>query len=305
MYQIKQLPEDFIVKEINELDLAGKGNYFYYKLKKKNWNTLDIIKEISRRLRIPLKDIGFAGNKDKIAITEQVISLKYKKIQDLNIKDVSLEYLGQHDQPLTLGDLRGNCFEITVRGLNDLEFNLPQQIINYFDEQRFGSNNTAVGKSIIKKDFREACVLLNLGVENNDYVGALKSIPPRLLRLYVNAYQSHLWNKTVEMALDSGLKIKEVPLLGFATDLTAYPQIQKIIEELMQKEKVILSDFIIRQIPQLSQEGESRTVFAEVIDFKVLEKGEDELNPGKKKTTVSFSLGKGSYATRVIKEIFS
>lgn len=302
MYKIKQIAGDFIVKEVANIRVKDKGKYAYYKLKKKNWNTLDVIREISKRLKVPNKNIGFAGSKDKKAITEQMISVKNKKIRELGIKDVSLEFVGYGDEPITLGELTGNHFEIVVRNLDDFEFEVPAKIINYFDEQRFGGNNVEVGRSMIKKDFQKTCVLLELEVRNNDYIGALKKIPMRLLRMYVHAYQSYLWNETVKETIKQKIEVEEVPLVGLMTEFD--DDLKEIIENILDQEKLTLNDFIIKQIPQLSLEGDLRKVFVEVKEFKVLDKSDDELNEGKKKVKISFKLGKGSYATLVVKNIW-
>lgn len=306
MYQIKQLPEDFVVKEISNVEIKDKGKFVYFKLMKKDWNTLDAVKEISRRLNISIKDIGFAGSKDKKAVTEQMISIKMvgrERIERIKLKDVSLEFVGYGDEPITLGDLKGNYFEIVIRNLDSYEIKIPKKIVNYFGEQRFGKNNVEVGRNLIKKDFKKACESLELEVTMNNYVGALKKIPKRLLRMYVNAYQSFIWNETVKEVV--GKEIKNVPLVGFGTELEEFPEIREVIEMILENEEIGLKDFIIKQIPELSLEGESREVFVEVGDFKILEKGDDELNDGKKKIRVSFGLPKGSYATRVIEELFT
>jgi tRNA pseudouridine13 synthase len=307
MYQIKQLPEDFVVKEISNVKFLDKGNYLYFRLKKKNWNTLDAAKEISKRLRVPIKNIGFAGSKDKKAVTEQLISVKMRgnrHFDNLKIKDMKLGFMGYGNEPITLGDLEGNYFEIVIRNLDSFDIKTPKKIINYFGEQRFSKNNIEVGKCLIKKDFKKACEILELEVKNNDFIGALKIIPRRLLKMYAHAYQSFIWNETVTEAVGKGIKVEEVPLVGFCTELTEYGEkTREIIENILTKENLILTDFIIKQVPELSLEGNVRKVFIEVKDFKVLEKTKDELNKTKKKIKVSFSLPKGSYATVVIKEI--
>lgn len=339
MHQIKQLPEDFVVKETSNVEVKTEGKYLYFELKKKNWNTLDAVKEISKRLKIPIKNIGFAGSKDKKAITEQVISIKNagkERVKNLQIKDVSLGFLGYGDEPICLGDLEGNYFEIVIRNLDSFKIKIPSKIVNYFDKQRFGRNNIEVGKNLIKKNFKKACEILELEVVRNDYIGALKTIPKRLLRMYVNAYQSYIWNETVKEIIKNKIKINEVPLvgterrkfrskftslvppkehkffpknscplIGFGTELDEFPEIKDIVKNILEKEKINLNDFIIKQIPELSLEGDLRKVFVEVKDFKVLEEREDELNKEKKKIKISFILPKGSYATMVVKEIFA
>src|SRR3989338_4179579 len=124
--KIKELPEDFIVKEVLELKVED-GSYYYYFVTKKNWNTLDVVKEISQRLHV--KDVGYAGLKDRIAVTSQYISVQ-KKI-NFTLKDVKFEYLGTGKQRIFLGSLKGNAFILTLR---DLEKKIApvKEIINYF-----------------------------------------------------------------------------------------------------------------------------------------------------------------------------
>ena len=71
------------------------------------------------------------------------------------------------------------------------------------------------------------------------------------------------------------------------------PNLKNIIDE----EKIAERDFIIRQIPELSSEGDQRAAFVKVNDFKMVKKEKDELNKSKLKLKVKFSLPKGSYAT--------
>ena len=73
----------------------------------------------------------------------------------------------------------------------------------------------------------------------------------------------------------------------------------------MQNEQIEFNDFVIRAIPDLSSEGSERELYAEVKDMKIGELEKDELNKGKKKVKISFSLDKGSYATEVVKALFS
>ena len=325
MYQIKQKPSDFLVKEISSVEVKEQGSYLVFKLKKENYNTLDAVRIVAQKLGVLQKDVGFAGTKDKRAITEQLISVKInhhkkylnkelvkEKLNQIELRNISLEFLGYTFQPITLGDLEGNSFDIVVRNLDNFDFETPTKITNYFGEQRFGGNNIEVGRNIIKKNFKKACELINeskinehLVRKENDYVGAIRLIPKRLLRLYVNAYQSYLWNEIVTEVVNKKIEVDEVPLIGFGTDFPDLnEELMGIVESLLEKEELELTDFIIKQIPNLSLEGNSRKVWVEVKDFKVIEKGDDELNQNKKKIKISFQLQKGSYATVVLKELF-
>ena len=283
--KIKQIPEDFIVKENLKIRIES-GKYFYYKLTKKNWNTLDIIKEISYRLKT--KDIGYAGIKDRNALTTQYISTT-KKI-DFKIKDIEFEYFGTGKERIYLGFLESNEFVITIRDL-DKQLKAPKEMINYFGEQRFSEKNPLIGKLLIKKQFKEACLELNLNIENNDAIKSLRSLGLKELKFYIHAYQSELWNQLAEKS-----KKKIIPIIGFLTEGKDYDIILK-------KEGITTKDFIIRSIPEISSEGSERPRVMEIKNFKSLEFTDDELNSGKKKQIVSFKIPKGSYATIVIKNL--
>lgn len=312
MYKIKQIPEDFVVKEILSLDL-DHGNYSYYLLKKINYSTIKTVEKIAERLRINKKYINFAGNKDKKAVTEQFVSINKGPEKGLQLKDISLEFLGKGKERINLGSLEGNEFIITVRNLTEkdlekFEKNVKnrKKILNYFDEQRFGfnKNNHIVGKLIVKKDFKKACSLIEIDLKGNDFVGALKRINKKVLRLYVHAYQSYLWNETVNQYLNFNEKIiNKIPIIGFSTEMED-EDIKKIIKEIMEKEGINFRDFIIREIPEISSEGGSRDLFVKVKDFKIMDKEGDELNIGKRKIVLKFALPKGCYATIVVRFLF-
>ncbi|MAE42680.1 hypothetical protein CMO93_02825 [Candidatus Woesearchaeota archaeon] len=332
MHKIKQLPEDFIVKEINEIKLGDNGDYSYFLLKKKNYNTLRAIESIVNKLNINEKNIGFSGNKDKNAITEQVISIHKgsKKIENIAIKDIELKYLGNGNEKIYLGNLKGNKFEITIRNLTKKDIgkisNKEILMPNYFGPQRFSKNNHQIGKAIVKKNFKKAINLIletnsdynekikqHLQKKPNDFVVALKMIPFKLLKLYVHAYQSYLFNKALEQYIrDNKLKINDkknnyntkLPIVGFGTEIKNN-NIDKIIKKILKKENIGFRDFIIRQIPELSSEGDERNTFITVKDFKIINQDKDELNNIKEKLIVSFSLPKGCYATVFIDYLFT
>jgi len=320
--KIKQIPEDFIVKEIADIKLDG-GSFAYFKLKKKLWNTIDAVNEIAKILNINFNRLRYAGIKDRQAVTEQFISaenVSENSLEKAKIKDISIEYLGHSDERMHTDLLVGNEFIITIRDI-DNKLKAVEFIPNYFDDQRFGlnSNNHLVGKALLQKNFKKACELMELKVENNDYINALKR-KKAVLKLCFNAYQSYLFNEVLTTYIKKNCAFKEteynlgklafsrnklenftLPLLQFDTELES--NIKEIYQEILSKEEITKRDFIIRQFPDLLQTTQEREAFAEVKDFEVLEFSDDELNKGKKKQIVKFKLPKGSYATIVIKAL--
>lgn len=316
MYKIKQIPEDFYVKELINLKF-NSGNYSYFLLKKRNLTTLEAINTISKRFKINIKNIGYAGNKDKRAITEQYISILNCNLKDIKFNDLGLKFLGYGNERIKLGNNLGNEFLITVRNL-DKKYNGIKFIVNYFDEQRFSKINIKIGKYLLQEKFKEICNLLKLDDENP--IMSLNKFNKKELRFYLHSYQSFIFNKSVAEYLKNKYKYhKKVkyssgsfifvdkkenlkfPLISFDAK---FNKKDKIYLKILKEEKINLEQFIIKKIPWLIEETSYRNVFANVKNFKIVKYEKDELNKGEFKQIISFTLPKGSYATILVKEIF-
>ena len=317
MYVIKDSPEDFIVEEIPDYLIEENGTYAYFWMKKENYTTISAIKQIALRLNIPLKNIGIAGNKDKQAITKQVISIRSipkERVEKLHLKDITLEYIGQGNTPISLGDLVGNKFKIIVRDLlwNKIKNKTLDKIPNYFGEQRFSKNNVEIGKALIQKNFRKAVDFIDqrevrdyIEEQSGDPIGALRMIHLKTRKIYIHAYQSKIWNETVKQYLETNpFKNEKIPIVGFGTTL-GIGDLNSIMKKILMKERITPRDFIIPQMPELSEEGTERNLFMFVSNLHLSNAKPDEKNPQKYKIVTSFSLEKGSYATELIKYLFS
>lgn len=310
-YKLKQIPEDFIVNEKLSLKFDDSGKYSYFIMKKRDYSTFDAIKTVAKHLNIKESMINAAGLKDRVAITTQHISINNGPKKNIDLKDINLEYLGQGKERLAVGGLDGNNFEIVIRNIESL----PKEVKfvpNYFDSQRFGrdGDNHEIGRLIIKKDFEGAVdILVKKNVRKvvefiekskNNYVGALRCIPKKILQIYISAYQSYLWNKTVEGLIqdDEIDNSSELSLPGFNIDIDG---LEESYLPIFREEGIHLRDFIVRQIPEISTDGFPRKIYSEVIDLHIGELLNDDLNEGKKKVTVKFFLGVGNYATNAIR----
>ena len=119
--KLRTSPEDFIV---NEIFLYPKkvenGCSIIAEASAKNWETHRLVRELSKRLRISQKRIGFAGTKDKRACSTQLMSFYNVSEDDLSsvkLKDVSIKIMYRSDKSIKIGSLLGNRFEITVRDI--------------------------------------------------------------------------------------------------------------------------------------------------------------------------------------------
>lgn len=148
-YKIKVKPEDFMVKEISSIQLKKKGEFGVFILKKRGWNTIDLLKKIAQKLRIPFDNISYGGKKDRHGITEQFITIK-KPPYRVEIKEdnFELKHIGFSDEPMKPQLIEQNVFKVTVRAIsaNAIDAIMTQVekvknygFINYFDDQRFGS----------------------------------------------------------------------------------------------------------------------------------------------------------------------
>jgi len=302
MPKIKQKPEDFMVKEVTNIPISKEGRYFYYVLKKRNISTFDAINEISIKLGINKNQIGYAGNKDKIALTEQLISLPIQ-VRPFKTNKIELVFAGKGDERINLGCLKGNEFIITIRGLSKRIRKFPKTIPNYFGEQRFGISNDThkIGKALIKKDFKKVALMID-GVVEKDPINQLRKKDKKLLRFYINAYQSYLWNLVVSEIVKKKTRNMKIPLIGLLTEFKN-KGIKKRYDKLLVKEGIRQEDFLIRKMPELVSGGSERDLFFEAKNLKTIDYCKDELNNGKFKQVLSFFLKKGSYATIFIKSI--
>lgn len=173
---LKVSPEDFVVEEISAPPPpAIDGRYTIATLRVRNWETNRLVRQLARYFHISRQRIGFAGTKDKKALTTQLFSfeaLTPEEVQSLRMKDIEVLDAFRSARPLEIGDLIGNRFRIVVRDLAappekaaSLVEETTRQIRayggfpNFFGIQRFGSVRPIthlVGKAIVRGEFKEA-----------------------------------------------------------------------------------------------------------------------------------------------------
>jgi tRNA pseudouridine13 synthase len=174
---LRQEVQDFIVNEISNIKELEEGKHLILNFTKRNWDLHHIIRNLSRKLGISQKRIGYAGTKDKRAITKQKISIyniQKEVIDSIKIKDLDLEFRGYSNKQIQLGDLIGNEFKIIIRNIELDEQTLHSRIKCttdkikelggvpcFFGIQRFGAFRPIthdIGKSIVKGNLKEAAI---------------------------------------------------------------------------------------------------------------------------------------------------
>lgn len=149
--RIKSQPEDFVVGETLSFDLADEGDHVYLHIRKRDLNTDEVARKIARLARVGQVDLGYAGKKDRRAITEQWFSVHLPGRREvdwtpLNSDRIELLEQRRHARKLRIGALAGNTFRLVVRQIDGdraaLEARLQEiessGVPNYFGAQRFG-----------------------------------------------------------------------------------------------------------------------------------------------------------------------
>ena len=141
---------DFIVREELGYPLAGEGEFVAVKVRKTNANTLFVGEQLAKFVGISVKNMSYAGLKDRHAVTEQwfCLHLAGKETPDFSAfecEGVEILEVTRHNRKIRTGALEGNHFELLLRDVVETDelkqrLNQLQEIgfPNYFTEQRFG-----------------------------------------------------------------------------------------------------------------------------------------------------------------------
>ena len=189
--KLRKDPEDFEVEEI--VSIPGRSHWIWMQknsngkhsiveIKAKNWDTHVLVKELSRKLNISQKAIGFAGTKDKRAITTQHFSLRVakEKIPTLDLENIDITFKHKSIKPIRLGNLVGNKFKIKIANTVNSRENIDNILSelrgffpNYFGVQRFGTVRPIthiVGEKIVRGDY-EGAVFDYLTIDSPNFAG--------------------------------------------------------------------------------------------------------------------------------------
>lgn len=172
--------------------------------------------------------------------------------------------------------------------------------------------------SFPKRLVYEHYMLRHLARQHRDFIGAFHRLPGKLCQLFVQAYQSYLFNRFLSQRIVQGLPLKApqendykanvngeervaLPLIGYRQGISEGQQ-GKIERAILEEENMDQNVFRISLMPRISSSGGLRVALAPIIDLNVGKPGEDETNTGKRMVNLSFMLRKGSYATVVLRE---
>ncbi len=144
-------PEDFIVHEHVAVTPEGQGDHLWLRIEKRGFTTDRVARVLSLAADKPIGDVGYAGLKDRHAVTEQWFSIHLSRARSLSWLDtlpegIAVRQHAWHTRKLRKGALRGNAFDIIVRDVcgdidsvvETVRFLREQGFPNYYMEQRWG-----------------------------------------------------------------------------------------------------------------------------------------------------------------------
>ncbi len=192
----KQSKDDFIVTEVPLYEFSGDGEHLILKIRKKDLTTWDALEIISDAIGCKVRDIGYAGLKDKNAMTIQYISIHKNYEENIdNFEHPQIKILEKtyHNNKIKIGHLKGNKFFIRLKRVQPLHKRKLEAALaeiattgmaNYFGFQRFGidGDNYLKGKDLID--------------------GKIKVRNRKLREMYINAYQSYLFNSWLSKRIE-------------------------------------------------------------------------------------------------------
>lgn len=191
---------DFCVEELPAYAPSGDGEHVFVWLEKRDLSTWRAIELISAALRLDPGQAGYAGLKDRHAVTRQWLSFSGvapEALASLQLPGLAVLRAERHGHKLRTGHLRGNRFTIVLRGVGEQAEAHARPILarlarlglpNYYGPQRFGvaGDNAELAREALQQGRRPAR-------------------DKRRGRLLISALQSQLFNEVLAARLGQGL----------------------------------------------------------------------------------------------------
>jgi tRNA pseudouridine13 synthase len=175
---LKLLNEDFIVTELPVHLPSGEGEHIWLDIEKNGANTAFVAQQLAQAASVQERDVGYAGLKDRYAVTRQWFSIYLPKGEtpDLTLlQHPEFKVLSQsrHVKKLRPGDLQGNRFRIVLRDVTGA--------------QRFGfeGGNVEQGRAMLAREIR------------------VRS--PKKKGIYLSAVRSFVFNEVLALRIQQGL----------------------------------------------------------------------------------------------------
>jgi tRNA pseudouridine13 synthase len=301
---IRTSPADFQVSEHLGWDFTADGEHDYLWLQKTSANTEWVARQLARHAGVPARDVGYAGLKDRHAVTTQWFSVPRWHAPDwsaLEVEGVKVLEVQRHNRKLRRGAHKANTFRIVLRG-EDIGSNAEalderlthigeRGVPNYFGEQRFGRDGG--------------------NVELAEAWAKGKRLPRHKRSLAISTIRSLLFNEQLDARVRAATWNTLLP--GDKANLDGTGSVFDVDEvDDGLRTRVDAMDIHPAGILAGENSGLGSDAWRAALDKARVEEGwrafrlvvrdlDWSAEPGA--VTVSFSLGRGAFATSVLREI--
>jgi tRNA pseudouridine13 synthase len=158
---LRSQPEDFQVVEIDSFAAHGEGEHLLLTLRKRGLNTSEVARRLAQWAGIGEVGIGYAGLKDRHAVTTQRFSVHLPRrvapaLAALAGGPLEIVDSAWHNRKLPRGALAGNRFTLVLRQVQGersaiearLQAIADRGLPNWFGEQRFGRGGGNVNQAL-------------------------------------------------------------------------------------------------------------------------------------------------------------
>ncbi len=166
---IRERPEDFLVEEVTAFEPTGDGEHLAVLVQKRGLDHASMVSRMASAFGVARGRIGWAGMKDKKAITLQWLTVQTPQtdVPDIVGEDLVVVTAARHARRLRVGHLTGNRFAIRLRNVDPTAvvgahrrlFGLAAAgLPNRFMSQRFGYRgvNAIIGCHVLRGDPEQA-----------------------------------------------------------------------------------------------------------------------------------------------------
>lgn len=202
---IRARPEHFRVVEQLGYEPTGSGEHLWLEVEKRGLNTLDVASRLAECAGVPLRAVGFAGLKDRNALTRQPFTIQLPGVADPDVSGwsddrINIVSVTRHQRKIQRGRLSGNRFELVVTELEAERSRLEQRlreiaergVPNGFGEQRFGGNNVARAYRLFRGELRRSPSKRKRGF----YLSAARSLI--FNRVLAARIEDRTWDRVLE-----------------------------------------------------------------------------------------------------------
>jgi len=204
-FRLRSQPADFVVDEVLAFGPDGDGEHRLLRVRKTDANTDWVARRLAGLAGVPHKAVGYAGLKDRFAVTTQWFSVHLGKRPEPDwtlLAGDGIEVLEAHahKRKLRRGVLAGNAFDLVLRDVHGdtealaarIDTLAREGVPNYFGPQRFGRD---------EGNLHRAAAMLT-GAPAEDDRG--RRADRHLMGLYLSAARSQLFNEVLAARVERG-----------------------------------------------------------------------------------------------------